>query len=208
MHQFETPNLKAAWSLETPEDSVELYSRWAETYDSEFAEALSYNLPKLVAQHFAGFGGDGPVLDLGAGTGLVAQELTSAGVFPVDGVDISSEMLGIAAAKGCYRRVFQGNILARLPCETGTYEGCVSAGTFTLGHVGPEGLDEVVRVLKQHGRACLSVHSKLYEERGFARALDRPDIQNLNLRDVPIYQVSSDDENAGYRALLVNFTKA
>lgn len=207
MQDIQAPNLMAAWSLETPEDSVQLYSRWAETYDREFAEALSYELPKLVARRFATLGGRGPVVDLGAGTGLVAEELNTKGISPCDGVDISHEMLAMAEAKGCYRRVFQGNILTRLPCETGVYDGCVSAGTFTLGHVGPEGLDEVVRILKTDGRACLSVHEKLYEERGFAQALDRPDIQNLNLQSAPIYNVPSEDEHANYRALLVSFTK-
>ena len=84
------PGLEAAYSLKTPDDSRDLYARWADDYDSGFAEAEGYDLPKATAQVFAGAGGAGPVLDVGAGTGLCAIALKAAGIGPIDGVDIST----------------------------------------------------------------------------------------------------------------------
>jgi len=86
------PDLDGAYALKTPEDSVKLYGDWAETYDDSFASASGYQLPEAV----------GPVLDVGAGTGLVGVALQGLGVNLVDGTDISSAMLAEAAMKDCY----------------------------------------------------------------------------------------------------------
>lgn len=93
--------LDDAYALKTPEDSRRLYADWAASYDAEFAEATGYRLPEAVAAAFAALGGGGPVLDVGAGTGLVAERLSLRGLGPIDGTDISHEMLNVASAKGC-----------------------------------------------------------------------------------------------------------
>ena len=86
--------------------------------------------------------GKGPVLDIGCGTGLVGEVLAAR---PVDGVDISPEMLAKARAQGCYRgRSLR--ILKTLAIDDDAYRGLVNAGTFTHGHVGAEALDELVRI--------------------------------------------------------------
>lgn len=68
-------NLKGAYSLKTPEDSVALYWEWASSYDDGFAATHGYVVPGRVAEIFREEGGTGPVLDIGAGTGLVAEAL-------------------------------------------------------------------------------------------------------------------------------------
>ena len=64
------PNLNLAYSLETVQDNRKLYAAWANDYEDDFASALDYVLPNRVAQIFLDMGGTGPVLDVGAGTGL------------------------------------------------------------------------------------------------------------------------------------------
>ena len=72
------PRLDAAYSLKTPADSRRLYRDWASTYDDDFAARMDYQMPARIAAVFAA-SGEGPVLDIGAGTGpLVAGIL-----FPV-----------------------------------------------------------------------------------------------------------------------------
>ena len=79
------PDLKGAYALDGPDANRALYARWAETYDTDFAAENRYLSPGHVARTYAGAGGEGPVLDLGAGTGLVAEALKSQKVAFVPG---------------------------------------------------------------------------------------------------------------------------
>ena len=136
-----TPNLDAAYSIKTPADNLRLYADWAKSYDANFAQAMDYVLPDAMAKAFIAAGGMAPVLDLGAGTGLLGTALRRHGLLEIDGTDISQEMLTVAAAKQVYQRVFSGDLTARLPVADASYNGVISAGTFTTGHVGPAALD-------------------------------------------------------------------
>ena len=71
------PSLADAYAIRTPEDNKRVYANWAETYDKGFAEKMDYHLPRQVAKAFADAGGTGPILDIGAGTGLAGQAATA-----------------------------------------------------------------------------------------------------------------------------------
>ena len=96
------------------------------------------------------------MLDAGAGTGLIGEWLKIIGHGPVEGVDLSRGMLEVAARKGVYDRLAQGDLTGRLPFEDGRFAGAVCAGVFTTGHVGAEGLDEILRVLRPGGVLVLT----------------------------------------------------
>ena len=204
------PDLDTAYALETPEDSQRLYADWAETYDQTFAEESDYLLPQIVADRFASAGGQGPVLDVGAGTGLCAEALATRGVTPIDATDISQEMLDVAACKNVYRNLIQGNILERLPMADSSYSGIVSSGTFTNGHVGPEGFDELLRIAAPGALFCLSINEQHYEARGFSAkfaALGNR-ISDLTLPRVEIYGENNSSAHQGDTALIATFRKA
>lgn len=204
------PSLSSAYALQTPDDSRKLYAEWATTYDSSFAEQSGYILHEQVARHFALMGGFGPVLDIGAGTGLCGVSLRARGIEPVDGTDISDEMLAVAAEKGCYRRVFAGDVLAGLDVVEGSYQGAVSAGTFTHGHVGPDGIDAMLCAVRPRGWIVLSVNARHYEATGFAAKIAalEPHITDLSTTEVAIYAPGSPGAHAHDTALLVAFRKA
>ena len=94
-----TPSLQNAYDLKSPDDNVELYSAWAETYDNDFIEDMQYKLHFSVAEEFVLNGGKGLILDVGAGTGALAQALLLKGKFSIDATDISKEMLKVADSK-------------------------------------------------------------------------------------------------------------
>ena len=202
--------LEAAYSLKTPEDSRRLYARWAESYDSAFAGAMDYLLPGHVARAFVAAGGGGPVLDIGAGTGLVGLHLAAAGAGPLDGTDISPEMLARAAEKRVYRSLFEGDVTARLPVADGAYRGLVSSGTFTCGHVGPGAIAELLRVAAPGALFVLSVNAAHWGPAGFAETFAALGgaIRDLALPEVPIYGPAADPAHRGDRALLATFRKA
>ena len=97
-----TPNLDDAYGIKTSDDNARLYADWAKTYDASFAAQMHYTLPEAMAEAFSAAGGSAPVLDLGAGTGLLGQALADRGVLPFDGTDISPQMLAVAEDKQLY----------------------------------------------------------------------------------------------------------
>ena len=168
--------LDDAYAVETPDDNRRLYAQWASTYDSEFLQTQGYVYDRNVAAAYVAMGGSEPVLDLGCGTGAVGIALMGLGVDIVDGLDISPEMLDKAATKrvgdrAVYRLLMTGDILAGMDLADDVYAGVVSAGTFTHGHVGPEPLAEIHRLLRPGGLLAATVHRDLWETMGFEAAL-------------------------------------
>lgn len=199
-----------AYALETTEDRKRLYAKWAATYDDNFAAAVDYIFPQELAQVFQTKNGLGPVLDAGAGTGLVAQALGRATDLIIDAFDISAEMLAVAARKNLYRALVEGDLTKRLPFRTGTYSAVVSAGTFTHGHVGPEALDELMRVADQDALFVLTIKADHYETHGFGAKFSSfgNAIQEFEIEEVPIYGVKSDEAIASDQGLIASFRKS
>lgn len=205
-HKSGVPSLDSAYALRTPEDNRRLYADWAESYDTGFAKAMAYRLPDLVA---AAFDGAGPVLDVGAGTGLLGQALAAKGVGPVDGIDISPQMLAVARTKAVYRDLMLVDLSQPLSLPFAVYNGVVSSGTFTHGHVGPEAIALLLGVAAPGARFVISVNREVYEAKGFDRVLaglgER--ITGLELEEAAIYGDAPDLGHRGDRALIVRFVR-
>ncbi|WP_415404749.1 class I SAM-dependent DNA methyltransferase [Tateyamaria sp. SN3-11] len=204
------PDLDSAYALKTPEDSVRLYRDWAQSYDADFADASGYVLHEEVARHYVTMGGFGPVLDVGAGTGLCGIALRARGIEPVDGTDISPEMLSVAKGKAAYRHLFPGNLLDGLTLPDGPYQGLVSSGTFTHGHVGPGGIDPVMDAVRPGGWIVLSVNAAHHQAAGFADRVAQLDgeITDVSQTEVAIYGPDAQGPHAQDTALLLAFRKA
>ncbi|QFT58069.1 biotin biosynthesis protein BioC [Sulfitobacter sp. THAF37] len=204
------PDLDKAYALQTPDDNRKLYADWAASYDSGFAADMDYQLPRLVALVLAEiYQGAGPVLDLGAGTGLVADHMLMRGTFDIDALDISPQMLETAAAKGHYRQTIAADLTKPLDIADATYDAVVSAGTFTHGHVGPDALDEVIRIARPGALFVLTINAEHFEARGFAakfRAL-APMVAELEHREVNIYGSKAAAPHRDDRAQIAIFRK-
>jgi len=89
--------LEGAYAVETPSDNVSYYREFATVYDDQFAQQLGYVYPSMLAEVYsqAAQHTDIPILDVGCGTGLVAQALVDTGKqsTEIDGLDISTDML-------------------------------------------------------------------------------------------------------------------
>ncbi len=112
------------------------------------------------------------VLDAGCGTGLVGQLLAKARKFQIDGADYSQSMLDEAQAKGCYRALQQVDLNQPLQIAADTYDAVICIGTFTLGHVQPEALHEMLRITKPGGRLCFTVRDEFWLKSNFGSLLN------------------------------------
>ena len=163
--------LDDAYSLKTPRDSINLYKKWAKTYDENFALNTNYLSPIKISKFYNKYAInlDTPILDVGAGTGLVGQCLYKTGNKKIIGIDISSEMLKQAKIKKCYYSLLEADLTKKIPLKNNSIGAIVSAGTFTHGHVGAEAFDELLRITKPGGLFVLSINSKIFIKGGFQK---------------------------------------
>ena len=173
-------NLQKAYNLSSPEDNVDFYRSWAEDYDTDFAGGMDYILPYQVVTQFIKFN---------AGKGLLGIEISKRNKIEMHATDISEEMLLVAEKKGIYSKSIVGDLTKGLPIIDNSYNGIVSSGTFTHGHVGPEALFEITRILSKGGLAVLSVNSEHWHSLGFDNVLEMLKETGLvaNVTEVRIY---------------------
>ncbi len=76
-------------------------------------------------------------------------------------------MLEAAERKKIYSSHIQADLSKPLDIAGNKYDGVVCAGTFTYGHVKPEGLDELVRITKPGGVICFTIREGAYEDYGY-----------------------------------------
>ncbi|MEN8682137.1 methyltransferase domain-containing protein [Marivita sp.] len=201
-------NLQQAYSIRGATDAKALYDDWAASYDNSFGEKHGYIAPREIAAVFrAQDAGDTPVLDIGAGTGLLAENLPD---YAVDGIDISQAMLDQAAVKGLYRNRICADLTQTLPMADGSYGGFVSSGTFTHGHVGPEVFPELFRVARPGALFVCGVIPPVFDGAGFGSRLAlftaHRMITPVSFHDIPIYE-NADHGHAQDRGLVMVFRK-
>ncbi|MEM9474197.1 MAG: class I SAM-dependent methyltransferase [Pseudomonadota bacterium] len=198
--------LEQAYDINGPEDAKALYGNWAASYDTSFGEAWGYIAPREIAAIYRAEGGVAePVLDIGAGTGLVAEHLAG---MTVDAIDITPEMLAIAEGKGLYRERIVGDLTKPLGFGDAVYGGVISCGTFTHGHVGPECFPELFRVTQPGALFVCGTIPKVLDGLGFGSALAghvaAGRITPVRFVDIPIYE-GKDHPHAGDRGLVMVF---
>ncbi len=198
-------SLESAYDLKSPKDNIELYSVWAETYDMDFINEMQYKLHFSVADEFILNGGEGLVLDVGAGTGALAQALLQKGKFSIEATDISEEMLKIAKSKNIYKRSFLSDLTKEIPVENSFYDGVVSSGTFTHGHVGPSSIGELVRVTKPGGLITISINEKHWVALDFKSEVKKLNnyTRNYTLKKISIYGEQSTHDHKNDKAIIL-----
>jgi SAM-dependent methyltransferase len=142
-----------ARALSGLDDTAALYRDWAATYDADVFDAMGFTGSARIADLLASVLPDRtePVLDLGCGTGAVGMRLAELGVTTIDGVDLSPEMLAIAASTHVYRHLAVADLNALPGRFSAPYAAAVSAGTFTTGHVGPAAVPHLLGLVRQGG---------------------------------------------------------
>jgi len=165
--------LERAYGLNSEAASRALYRDWAETYDETMLEGLHYRSPTTVARLLGAHLPDRQrsVLDIGCGTGLVGQTLAHLGFTTIDGLDLSSEMMQVAARRGVYRNFIAADLNQPLALADGSYDGMTCSGPFTHGHVDARCLDELFRVLRPGALFAFTVKREVFEPLGFQDAL-------------------------------------
>jgi predicted TPR repeat methyltransferase len=157
-------------------DAAELkqhYDSWAEDYDNDL-QNYGYRYPAVLAglagRHLDPDGG--PILDAGAGTGLIGEMLAILGFSELVGIDMSDGMLAVARRKGVYTRLENMVLGEPLDFADESFAAVVSTGVLTVGHAPAAAMDELVRVTRPGGHLIFSLTVQTYEQDGFKQELE------------------------------------
>lgn len=169
MSETEWDRLNAVTIGVSQQESQDNYTKWASKY-SEDCELLGYTGPRklanLVADHFPEtLRGAVHILDVGAGTGLVAAELRKLKFRCIDALDPSEPMLAEPKALDLYQNYFV-EYLTENPTKipTNMYDVITGCGIYgESAHVPCEALYEMIRLVKSGGFIFLVTRHELIQ---------------------------------------------
>ena len=148
-----------------PLDYIELYfDRFAPEFDRKLVDVLHYRAPErmqaLVARHRRDFA---RMLDLGCGTGLAAEPLSTFGGL-LTGVDISGRMLDEAAKRGRYAALLKSEAIACLDEHPDSFDLVFAADLLVyIGDLDPFG-QAASRSLASGGILALSIETSTADD--------------------------------------------
>tara|TARA_B100000902_G_C27050959_1_gene784131 strand:+ start:123 stop:767 length:645 start_codon:yes stop_codon:yes gene_type:complete len=204
--------LKDAYSLNSLEDTINLYKAWSKNYDCDFAQNNYYKSPQNVVKYFLKYSrkGDSPILDVGAGTGLISIHLKKYSLSKIHAIDISKEMLDQAEQKNSYEKIIVADLNQKLKIADNVYGAILSAGTFTHGHLGPNIFGELLRIVKPGGLFVITIHEEVFLKNGFKKALEQlgKRIESLKFHKVNIYGKMTKKEKNKDKTIITIFRKA
>lgn len=173
-------------SSQTPDQLRENYDQWANRYEADVSEVWNV-VPTAGATMLAQYLTDkeAVVLDVGAGTGLVGDVLTSLGFNHLIGIDISSGMLDQAKTKGLYQSL--------VCCAIGdtTFEtlepvdSMIATGVFAETHAGPSELESLKTKLKPGGILVFTARQSFLPV--LQETIETTDWEYLDAKVLPIY---------------------
>ncbi|MEM7088240.1 MAG: methyltransferase domain-containing protein [Pseudomonadota bacterium] len=186
------------YTLGTPDETEDLYQKWAATYEDEVAKQ-GYVTPGRVAAALWSVmpHPQTPVLDYGCGTGLSGLALKQVGFEVIDGIDPTPNMIREAESKGLYRSLSSFDITDRSPLVQNAYRLMTAIGVIGPGAAPPQTLDMLMHALPKDGILAFSFNdhtladhtytSRLNEwlDMGAARLLFRehgPHLPGINLK--------------------------
>ena len=158
-------DLGDAYGAQSSAELAAVYDRWSESYD-EYMDGVGYRHPAVCVALLARHVPPGKVrgLDAGVGTGIVGELLAIVGYHAIDGIDISQGMLDKAAGKGLYADLRVADINEPLALVRDSYRAVISSGVFTTGHVGSQGLGQLLAVCETGGHVVITVKTGVWQD--------------------------------------------
>lgn len=172
------------------------YDQWAQTYEVDIESAwrdIPPTAAKMLTQHLSAtlemsnkFDKSVPLLDVGAGTGMMGVALSQLGFSNIIGIDISSQMLVKAEQKGVYQSLICCAIAGEKVQSLDPVAGAIATGVFADRHAGPEDLKLIQGQIQSGGIFVFTVRRSFLPQ--LKSVLEQPEWIHLETRLMPIYE--------------------
>ncbi|XP_052806198.1 uncharacterized protein LOC128235416 [Mya arenaria] len=155
-------------SVSAPTDqSQEAYVKWTSTYEQDL-KSEGYRAPEMTSKYVCDVipkesRASMRLLDIGAGTGLVAKLLRERGFRCIDALEPNDTMLQEARKQGLYENYFVEYITPQpTSLPEGTYDVLTGSGIYAPGgHVPHDAILEMIRLVKKGGYIVLVTRPNL-----------------------------------------------
>lgn len=179
-----------------------LFDHFADNYELVL-EKINYSLPRRLNELAGNV--KGTIVDLGCGSGLVGQALKNP-QNKIIGVDISRNMLNLAAKKGVYAQLLKGDILAFCQKKIADFKPDLVVAADVFGYIG--NINPILKALQGY-KICFSVEilpengdyklndagRYLYNENYILNLLQQNGFAQVNKYDIVLRQENGKDVN-------------
>ena len=153
------------------QDKAAHYAQWAPDYEAD-VQQFGYQAPhhavallkKLVPT-------SARIIEFGCGTGLVGRQLADVGYQQLVGVDLSPEMLELAAGGRCYQSLREHDLTQPLVDDI-RYEAGICVGVCAFGPVHADHITHMTSVLVENAPLLLTVNGRAWSEQDWPEKLD------------------------------------
>jgi ubiquinone/menaquinone biosynthesis C-methylase UbiE len=144
------------------------YDDLADSYD-ETLEAWQYQAPQDACDLLVPYLVDGAqVLDVGCGTGLLAEALLTRGRYTVQGIDISERSLGLAAKRAGYARLLQHDLQQLpLPLPDNAFDAAACVGVLSYIEDAEALMRDLCRCVRPGGAITFTQRTDFWQDRNF-----------------------------------------
>ena len=162
-------------------DPEEHYDLWAKQYEKELLDDYGYCAHIIGSKAFSTYElrKSCKIIDIGCGTGLVGEELKSSGFLNIWGLDVSSKMIAIAKKKQIYREFYQKKIENLEGFISKPFEALICVGSFGLGHIGPESLELLVKLVEKNSLIIIFMNAEPFNLENYMDYIEDLKKQNL-----------------------------
>lgn len=186
--------MQKAYNCKTNDESIQLYNELGSRCQEVLLDG-GYDAPNSIAVVMNTIvDKDSLILDVGCGTGLLAEYLRIHGFYNIHGMDALENMVSICRRKKLYKKVINQdarNIQAEL---NERYDVVVGCGMFTIAHLNPKYLINLFNWLKDDGLLIASCTNPIIND--FERQISK--IDRLSYEDIIEKEKMTPNYKKGY----------
>ncbi|CAG2185760.1 unnamed protein product [Mytilus edulis] len=160
----------------TSDTAVKIYDEWGQNGYDQSVSAQAYIGPEVTAKTIASLYDKSErdtiqLLDIGAGTGLVGEQLRKYGFSKIDALEPASGMLASARQKNLYRNYYNHYLKKDTLIDANGFYDCVcTCGCLAPGHIPVDSLHDFLRFAKKGGNIVMTM-KKQYDVPGYSESM-------------------------------------